>query len=325
MISEQIEQILATKMSLESQMITLEGMNINREVLETQKKAAQAMQQNIKAMGGAEAVDDVMDSIDDQMNDANDISEALSRTMNMPGVDLDDDDLLAELDAVPGIERIRYTSPHPLFFDDALIRAHRDLESLCPHVHLPVQSGSDRVLEAMRRHYTIDHYRDRVARLRERAPDIALSTDIIVGFPGETEEEFEETMALLREVRYDSIFAFKYSPRPGTKASEMEDTVPEADKTRRLDQVLKLQNQITAEKMQTYTGKTLEVLVEGPSRSVDKGQSHEWQMMGRTRTNVIVNFRVPMGDFWNNRLKGELIKVGIDEAKAHSLYGQVVA
>jgi tRNA-2-methylthio-N6-dimethylallyladenosine synthase len=252
----------------------------------------------------------------------------LGQNVNSYGKDKDRevhfDELLRAVDQIEGLERVRFTTSHPMDCTDGLVNCFGELRTLAEYFHLPVQSGSDRVLEAMRRHYTIDHYRDRVARLRDRAPDMALSTDIIVGFPGESEAEFEETMALLKEVRYDSIFAFKYSQRPGTKAAEMEDTVSEPEKTRRLDEVLKLQNQITAEKMMTYAGKTLEVLVEGPSRSVDKGQSAEWQMMGRTRTNVIVNFRVPMGDFWSNRLKGQLVHIRIDQPKAHSLYGQMV-
>ncbi len=233
-------------------------------------------------------------------------------------------ELLRAVDAVPGLERLRFTTSHPMDCTDALIDCFGDLRTLCEMFHLPVQSGSDRLLTSMRRNYTVAHYLERAARLKARHPDMALTTDIIVGYPGETDEDFQQTLALLRQVRYHSIFAFKYSPRPGTKAAQMPDDVPEAVKSERLTQVLALQQAITAEHMASYQDRTVEVLFEGPSRSASKGQPAEWQIMGRTRTNVIVNVPVPMGDFWTRRWIGQLAHVKVTDVKPHSLYGQIV-
>jgi len=238
--------------------------------------------------------------------------------------------LLREVDAVPGLERVRFTTSHPMDAIDDLIACFGELRTLCEYFHLPVQSGSDSILEAMRRFYTVADYRDKIAKLRAQCPDLALSTDIIVGFPGETEADFEDSLKLLAEVAYDSIYAFKYSPRPGTKALALGDTVDEADKERRLDAVLKLQKDISRKKMLGYVGKQVEVLIEGPSTRTSKGQSSvvpldakpSFQLMGRTRTNVIVNVPVPLGDFWSKRWVGQLATVVIEEAKANSLFGR---
>jgi tRNA-2-methylthio-N6-dimethylallyladenosine synthase len=180
------------------------------------------------------------------------------------------------------------------------------------------------VLEAMRRPYTVDTYLERVDQLRVQCPTISLSTDIIVGFPGETDEDFEATMALLDRVRFDSIFAFKYSERPGTRAAKMVDDVPLVVKKARLKRVLDTQHQITEARMAQYQGQTLEVLIEGPSRSTNKGLVDEWQMMGRTRSNVITNVPIPAGDFWTQRWTGRLATITVEEVKAHSLYGRLV-
>lgn len=232
--------------------------------------------------------------------------------------------LLRTVDAIEGLERLRFTTSHPMDCTDELVDCFGELPSLCEYFHLPVQSGNDRVLTEMRRPYTVEHYLDRVARLRARCPEMALSTDIIVGFPSETEDEFADTMRLLETVRYDSIFAFKYSERPGTRAAKMVDDVPEKTKKRRLGEVLELQNQISEARMQRYGGQTLEVLVEGPSSASKKGTAKQWQLMGRTRTNVIVNIPVPFGDFWSRRWIGELAHVRVEDVKAHSLYGRFV-
>ncbi len=176
-------------------------------------------------------------------------------------------DLLRMVARVDGIRRIRFTSPHPSDFSEKLIEAMAEEEKICRFIHLPVQSGSDRVLEAMKRTYCSGEYLDLVARLREAMPGLCLSTDIIAGFPGETEADFEATLALMRTVRYDSAFMFKYSPRKGTVAyREMPDTVSEAEKGRRLEVVIALQNRISDEINQTCIGKTLGVLVEGKAR-----------------------------------------------------------
>jgi len=237
--------------------------------------------------------------------------------------------LLRRVDAVPGLERLRFTTSHPMDAIDDLIACFGALRTLCEYFHLPVQSGSDRVLDAMRRAYTRADYLEKIGKLRARCPDIALSTDIIVGFPGETEAELEDTLALLADVRYDNIYAFKYSERPGTRAEKLGDTVPAAEKERRLDAVLKLQRDVTRQRMLGYVGQTLEVLVEGPSQRTARGAGevalgapHGFQMMGRTRTNVIVNVPVPLGEFWSRRWVGKLARVHIEDAKANSLFGR---
>lgn len=233
-------------------------------------------------------------------------------------------ELLHAVDAIEGLERVRFTTSHPMDCTDELIDCFGSLPTLTEFFHLPVQSGSDRVLEAMRRHYTIDHYLGRIARLRERCPNIALSTDIITGFPGETDADFEETMTLLETVRFDTIFSFKYSERPGTKAAAMDDDVPEPVKAERLHRVLDLQRQITQEMMATYLGQELEILLEGPSRQPERAAPGTWQLMGRTRSNLIVNVPVPSGDFWSERWVGQLAQVHIDKIKAHSLVGSLL-
>jgi tRNA-2-methylthio-N6-dimethylallyladenosine synthase len=232
--------------------------------------------------------------------------------------------LLRDVDKVEGLERLRFTTSHPRDCTDELIDCFGSLRTLAEYFHLPVQSGSQPVLDAMRRPYTVEHYLDRVARLRQRDGDIALSTDIIVGFPGETEEDHRATLALLEEVGYDSIYAFKYSPRPGTRAADMDDDVPREVKDRRLQEVLALQKEISAERMQRYQGRVVEVLFEGPSRMSSKGVSNEWQLMGRTRTNVVVNVPVPVGDYWNERWVGQLAQVKVESVRPHSLYGHLV-
>ncbi len=234
-------------------------------------------------------------------------------------------ELLRQVDALKdrGLHRVRFTTSHPMDCSDALIDCFGELQTLCEYFHLPVQSGSERLLELMRRHRTREHYMSRVDGLRARCPDIALSTDIIVGFPGETREDFEQTLDLLKTVEYESIFAFKYSPRPGTKAAEMDDTVTTADKKRRLAEVFATQKPITEARMGRYMGRTVEVLVEKPSRNTVKSLTDEFQLMGRTRTNVIVNFPVPPGEFWAKRWIGQLARVNVEEVKAHSLYGKL--
>src|SRR5262245_19780797 len=175
-------------------------------------------------------------------------------------------ELLAQLDAIPGVERLRYTSPHPIFFDEGLVRAHGELRSLQPHVHLPLQSGSDRVLARMRRRYDSAEYLRLVERLRAARPDLALTTDLIVGFPGETSAEFEETLRVVREAAFVDSYAFKYSPRPGTAAAELPDPVPAEEAQERLEALQTLQRSLTVAYHRRRVGEVVEVLVEGPSR-----------------------------------------------------------
>ena len=180
-------------------------------------------------------------------------------------------DLLRAAAAVDGLLRIRYTSPHPADMDERLIEVMASGGKICPHVHLPLQSGSDRILAAMQRTYTVDSYRDIVRRLRSAVPGIAITTDIIVGFPGETEEDFQRTADVLAETRYDSAFLFKYSARPDTRAWRWPETVSEEEKGTRLTRLIEQQHQISGELQDASVGREVEVLVEGPARK-DEGQ-----------------------------------------------------
>lgn len=193
-------------------------------------------------------------------------------------------DLLRLLNDVDGIERIRFTSPHPLHMSDDLIRAVAEVPKACEWVHLPVQSGSNELLRRMARRYTREQYLDLVCRIRAAIPDVAITTDIIVGFPGETRAQFEETLSLVEEVRYDGAYTFAYSPRPGTAAYKWGDDVPRAEKQQRLSELIELQNRISREKNEAQVGRTFEVLVEGPSGEL------MGQLTGLTRTNKTVHF-----------------------------------
>ena len=218
--------------------------------------------------------------------------------------------LLRRVHEVEGIERIRFVTSHPRDLSDGLIAAMQDLPKVCEALHLPAQSGSDRVLAAMNRKYSAADYRDRVRRLRAAVPDITLTTDIIAGFPGETDEDFEQTMVLLGEVQYDSIFAFKYSPRLHTAALRLDGQIPEATKDERLSRVFALQRDITLRRNREQVGKVLEVLVEGPSR-------RSATLFGRTRGNRVVNFAGP------GHLVGSLVQVRIMKAGPNSLSGEL--
>ena len=188
------------------------------------------------------------------------------------------------VDAVPGIERIRYTSPHPKDMREDVIRAHAELPALCEHIHLPLQSGSSAILKRMRRTYTRERYLDRVALIREHVPDCALTTDIIVGFPGETEEDFQQTLEVAEQVGYDGAFTFIYSPRRGTEAAELDEQIPHEVKVERLERLVEVIQRRAAERAQRFVGRTLEVLIEGPSRT------DPTRLRGRTRHNKVVNF-----------------------------------
>ncbi len=217
-------------------------------------------------------------------------------------------ELLARVDAVEGIERVRYTSPHPKDMREDVVRAHVELPSLCEHIHLPLQSGSSRVLKAMKRTYDRERYLDRVAMIREHVPDCALSTDIIVGFPGETEAEFSETLEVAEQVRYDSAFTFVFSPRRGTAAADYGDQLPHTIKRERMERLLEVVQRRAHERAQRFVGRTMEVLVEGPSRT------DESRLRGRTRHNKAVNFD-------GSAAAGELVKVQVAAATSQSLTG----
>jgi len=224
-------------------------------------------------------------------------------------------ELLARLDAIPGIERIRYTSPHPLFYDDALIRAHGELEHLCPHVHLPVQSGSNRILEAMRRRYTRERYFEIVDALRAARPDIAITSDLIVGFPGETEADFEDTLGLVERAALVDSFSFKYSPRPGTTAADLSGEVPPDVAQDRLERLQTQQKAQTLAYHETRVGQQALVFVDGESR---RGQG---QLSGRDPQHRVVNVDLRPGA---GLAPGEALTVELVEATPHSLLGRPV-
>src|SRR5262249_34551401 len=228
--------------------------------------------------------------------------------------------LLQRLAAIPGLRRIRYTSPHPIFFDDDLIALHGELEALCPHVHLPVQSGSDAVLAAMRRRYGADDLRRLVERLRAARPDLALTTDLIVGSPGESEADCEATLALIRELGFADAYSFKYSPRPGTAAADRSGSVPEAVAQDRLEALQALQRGLTLAYHRSRVGGSTEILVEGASsRSGREGRGG--QLSGRDPWHRVVN--LPAEAFPGARA-GDLIPVRIAEATPHSLIAEAL-
>jgi tRNA-2-methylthio-N6-dimethylallyladenosine synthase len=219
-------------------------------------------------------------------------------------------ELLGLLDGVEGIERIRYTSPHPKDMREDVIRAHVELASVCEHIHLPLQSGSSRVLKAMRRTYDRRRYLDRVALIREHVPDASLTTDIIVGFPGESEEDFEQTLEVVEEVGYDGAFTFIFSPRRGTEAEQLCDgLVAHPVKVERMERLVQVVQRNALARAQRFLGRTLEVLVEGASRT-DAGR-----LRGRTRHNKVVNFS-------GLASAGELVDVRITAATSQTLSGE---
>ena len=212
------------------------------------------------------------------------------------------------IDAIDGVERIRYTSPHPKDIREDVIRAHAELASVCEHIHLPLQAGSSRVLKAMRRTYNRERYLDRVALIRELVPDCALTTDIIVGFPGETEDDFERTLEVVEAVGYDGAFTFVYSPRRETDAATLEGQVPHAVKSERMERLVEAVQRRARERAQRFVGRTLEVLVEGRSRT------DAARVRGRSRHNKTVNFD-------GTAAPGELVEVEIEAATSQTLSG----
>jgi tRNA-2-methylthio-N6-dimethylallyladenosine synthase len=220
-------------------------------------------------------------------------------------------ELLRALDAIPGLDRIRYTSPHPKDMREDVILAHATLDSVCEHIHLPLQSGSSRILKAMRRTYDRGRYMDRVALIREHVPDCALTTDIIVGFPGETEEDFAQTLEVAEEVGYDGAFTFIYSPRPGTEAAELtEGLVPHDVAVERMERLVEVVQRRARERSQRFVGRTLDVLVEGASRTDAS------RVRGRTTHNKVVNFD-------GLASPGEIVPVQITGATSQTLTGEM--
>jgi tRNA-2-methylthio-N6-dimethylallyladenosine synthase len=236
--------------------------------------------------------------------------------------------LLERIDMINGLLRIRFTTSHPKDLSTELMNAFLSCEKLCKHIHLPVQSGSDRILKLMNRRYYRDDYLGKVERLRKIQPDISISTDIIVGFPGETSEDFRQTLDLIQKVEYDSLFAFKYSDRPEVPARVLSGKVPEHEKTVRLQEVLALQEEMTLKKHGTLTGSIQRVLVEGLSKK-QKGKESQIsniQWTGRTPSNIVVNFSLNSNiDIpFDQILTGRIVDVKIEEAYPHSLWGKPV-
>ncbi len=220
--------------------------------------------------------------------------------------------LLEALDAIEGLERIRFTSPHPLGFSDDLIACYGRLRTLCEFVHLPVQSGSNRILKAMNRPYTVEKYLRIIEKLRARVPDIALCTDIIVGFPGETDEDFAATRRLVEQIQFDEAYVFRYSPRSGTPAAAMADDVPQSVKESRNQELLSLLAEISVRKHAEQVGQTVDVLVEGPS------EKNPARYFGRTRRNYACVF------VGSSRHAGQLLSLRITRATQATLYGDPV-
>ncbi len=253
---------------------------------------------------------------------------------NLPGApgELDFAELIHQVAEIEGVARIRFTTSHPMDCTDALIDAFASCGKLMPFFHLPIQSGSPKVLEGMRRAHGVDDYLAKIERLRRQAPQVALSTDLIVGFPGETEADFEMTLDLIQKVRYATLYSFIYSTRPGTRAADLPDNVPMAEKKRRINELQRVQDAITAEWMQSFAQRELLVLFEGPSRLQQAGPQSKLaevrdlrglQVMGRTPENIKVN--VASDDLsaaltW----KGRLGRVRITTVGQHSLQGELL-
>jgi tRNA-2-methylthio-N6-dimethylallyladenosine synthase len=224
-------------------------------------------------------------------------------------------EMLAAIAEIKGLRRVRFTTSHPRDFTRDIVTAIDTVPALCDHVHLPVQSGSSPVLKAMLREYTREQYLERIAWMKAACRDISVTTDVIVGFPGETEAEFEATLSLLREVGYDSLFAFKYSPRPNTPAMQYPDAVPDAEKARRLSQLQELQRQISMERNARHLGQVLEVMVERYN-----GPRGQW--IGRTSQNKVLNFTVPRPA---NLQPGNYVQVQVTHTFPNSLLGEMVS
>jgi tRNA-2-methylthio-N6-dimethylallyladenosine synthase len=231
-------------------------------------------------------------------------------------------DLLAALEDVSGIDRVKFVTNYPKDMTDDLLQAVRDLPKVSSYLHVPAQSGSNRMLKRMKRGYTVEDYREMMSRIRETVPEAAVTSDFIVGFCGETDEDFAETVELVRESRFKNSFIFKYSERPGTKSADLyPDDVPEEVKKRRNNQLLAIQNAISEEDNEPFLGRRVEVLVEGPSKNAVKQGEDEGpvlQLVGRTKCDRIVVFD------GNRRQIGQLLEVAVYDANAFTLFGSVV-
>jgi tRNA-2-methylthio-N6-dimethylallyladenosine synthase len=237
----------------------------------------------------------------------------LGQNVNSYGNDLSADitfvNLLKRIDSETDIRRLRFMTSHPKDMSDALIECYGSLKSLCEHIHLPVQSGSNRVLQLMNRRYTREHYLSLIERLKAQVPDLAVTTDIIVGFPGETEQDFEDTLSLVKEVGYDAAYTFAYSKRTGTKAADMENHLDKQTVSERLARLNALVKESMRERNSAYLGRTVEVLAESPGK---RGRN---EISGRTRTSKTVSFEGTQEDV------GNYVTIKIDKVMAHTLHG----
>ncbi|MDI6891588.1 MAG: tRNA (N6-isopentenyl adenosine(37)-C2)-methylthiotransferase MiaB [Actinomycetota bacterium] len=220
--------------------------------------------------------------------------------------------LLRELNKIEEVQRIRFTTSHPKDLSDEIIEAVAECDKVCEHIHLPFQAGSDKILKAMNRSYTKQQYLEITKKIREKIPGVSITTDIMVGFPGETEEDFQETLDVVRKVRFDQAFTFIYSPRPGTPAAEMGEQIPEKVKMDRFNQLVSLQNRVTLEESSKMVGKSVEVLVENVSKKDPR------MLTGRTRSNKVVHFP------GSKKLINQIVQVIIGEAHPWHLIGEVV-
>jgi tRNA-2-methylthio-N6-dimethylallyladenosine synthase len=222
--------------------------------------------------------------------------------------------LLAAVAEIDGVARLRFMTSHPAEVSDSMIAAMRDHANISRYLHLPVQSGSSKILRRMKRLYTREKYVEIVGRIREAIPEIHFSTDVIVGFPGETEEDFAQSLSLIEEIRYGSLFAFKYSPRPGTPSLKLGPPVDDAVASERLTRLFELHERIKRERLESYRGRVLPVLVEGPSRNDPS------MFAGRTDDNFVVNFVAGSAP-----ALGSMLEVRIEQAQHHTLRGEAVA
>ncbi|OCL26232.1 tRNA (N6-isopentenyl adenosine(37)-C2)-methylthiotransferase MiaB [Orenia metallireducens] len=261
-------------------------------------------------------IEDIVREVEELSADGVKEVTLLGQNVNSYGNDFENKtdfaDLLTALNEVEGLARIRFMTSHPKDCSDRLIEAVAKLEKVCDHFHLPVQAGSNKVLKAMNRNYTREEYMDLIERVRAKNPNAAISTDVIVGFPGESEEDFQDTLDLFEKVEYDMAYSFMYSKRTGTPAAKMEEQVPDDIKNDRLQRLIDLQTKISMTKNQPYLNQTVEVLVEGESKN------NPDTLTGRTTSNKIVIFE---GD---KNLTGQLVNVKIDKVQSWTLYGTIV-
>jgi tRNA-2-methylthio-N6-dimethylallyladenosine synthase len=226
--------------------------------------------------------------------------------------------LLRAVDQITGLKRLRYTTSHPKDFNYDLAMCFRDLETLCPWLHLPVQSGSTRVLQLMNRGYTRDEYLRLIDQVRFVKPEIAIGTDLIVGFPGESEKDFTDTLSLVEQIQYDSVYSFKFSPRPNTAAETFQEMIKDEEKSDRLKKLQSLQNEITEKRLARFKGALIPVLIEGPSR---KGLP---QLCGRSPGNHVVNIDCSGDSAEEQRTRiGQIVEIRVTRAGKHSLFGKV--